>query len=257
MNYKTIEYRKKEHIGLISFRGDIGKHDVIMRLADEVSDISELVSSEADIWLVVLMGIGTLSTIMELDSNADSIEYQDKGEFTPPSMVESIANIEKPVIAGMDGTALDQSLELLLACDVRIVTEDSHFGLSQVKKNRIPRHGGTQRLPRLVGRGKAFEMLLIGETMDAREAHRIGLVNKVVPKKDLDKMTMEIAQEMASKSPIALRYAKEAINTGMDLTLDQGLHLEADLYMLLHTSQDRSEGIRAFQERRKPEFIGK
>jgi len=257
MNHQTITYIKKEHIGVIGFKDEMEKQGVIYRLKDEISEVSETVSSETDIWLVVLMGMGTLSTILESDSNLEGLERRDEGGIMPPSMVESIAKIEKPVIAGIEGIVLDQSLELMLACDIRIATDKSRFGLAQLKKHRIPWNGGTQRLPRLVGKGWALEMLLTGETVDAKEAHRIGLVNKVVSKEDLEKTVMEMAQEMASKSPIALRYAKEAINAGMDLTLDQGLHLEADLYMLLHTSRDRSEGIRAFQEKRKPEFEGK
>jgi enoyl-CoA hydratase/carnithine racemase len=108
-----------------------------------------------------------------------------------------------------------------------------------------------------VGRGKALEMILTGEVIDAQEALRIGLVNKVVPNKDLMEVTMKMAQDMASKGPIALRYTKEAIYKGMDMTLEQGLRLEADLYLLIHTSKDRTEGIQAFQEKRKPKFEGK
>jgi enoyl-CoA hydratase/carnithine racemase len=108
-----------------------------------------------------------------------------------------------------------------------------------------------------VGRGKALEMILTGETIDAEEALRIGLVNKVVPKKDLMKVTMKMAEEMATKGPIALRYAKEAIYKGMDMTLEQGLRLEAGLYLLIHTSKDRTEGIQAFREKRTPKFEGK
>ena len=121
----------------------------------------------------------------------------------------------------------------------------------------IPRDGGTQRLARLVGKGNALEMILTGKTIDAQEAYRIGLVHKVVSSDDLEKTVMDSAQGMASKGPLALKYAKEAIHTGMDLTLEQGLHLEADLYLLLHTTQDRTEGIRAFQEKKKPQFEGK
>jgi enoyl-CoA hydratase/carnithine racemase len=121
----------------------------------------------------------------------------------------------------------------------------------------IPSDGGTQRLARLVGRGKTLEMILTGEVIDAQEALRIGLVHRVVPKKDLTEVAMKMAQEMASKGPIALRYTKEAVYKGMDMTLEQGLRLEADLYLLIHTTKDRTEGIQAFREKRKPKFEGK
>ena len=112
-------------------------------------------------------------------------------------------------------------------------------------------------MARLVNKGNALEMILTGKTIDAQEAYRIGLVHKVASSDDLEKTVMDSAQGMASKGPLALKYAKEAIYTGMDLTLEQGLHLEADLYLLLHTTRDRTEGIRAFQEKKKPQFAGK
>jgi enoyl-CoA hydratase len=152
---------------------------------------------------------------------------------------------------------MGQGLELALACDIRIASETSYFGMPHIKSGLIPWDGGTQRLSRLVGRGKALEMILTGEIIDAQEALRIGLVHRVVPKKDLTEVTMKLAQEMASKGPIALRYTKEAVYKGMDMTLEQGLRLEADLYLLIHTSKDRSKGIQAFRAKRTPKFGGK
>jgi enoyl-CoA hydratase/carnithine racemase len=254
MTYKTIDYRKKEHLGVIKFKDKIDKTGDLFRLKDEVHEVCTLISDEADLRLVVLMGIDALSNLLR--SSPDSLELQDFEEMISPSLAESVANIEKPVIAGIEGDARDQGLELILACDVRIAAEKSRFGLTQLEKGTIPMNGGTQRLPRLVGKGKALELILTGDTIDAQEAHRIGLVNRVVPENVLEKTVMELAKDMASKSPIALCYAKEAMNAGLDLTLEQGLRLEADLYMLLHTTSDRREGIRAFQEKRKPQFTG-
>ena len=254
MTYRTIEYRKKEHVGLIKFREEIAKTEDLARFRDEIYEVSTIVSAEADLWLAVLMGIGTLSNF--LVSRSEHLGFQYKEGIVSPSLAESVAAIEKPVIAGIEGVAMDQCLELILSCDIRIATEQSRFGLSQLEKGTFPMDGGTQRLPRLVGKGKALEMLLTGETIDAQEAYSIGLLNRVVPEKELERTVMEIAKEMGSKSPTALRYAKEAVNAGLDLTLQQGLHLEADLYMLLHTTSDRKEGIRAFQEKKKPQFTG-
>ena len=121
----------------------------------------------------------------------------------------------------------------------------------------IPWDGGTQRLSRLVGKGKAMEMILTGDMIDAQEALRIGLVNKIVRSQELLEVVMDMAHEMASKAPLALRYAKETVNKGMDLNLEQGLRLEADLYLLLHTTQDRTKGIKAFQERQEVQFEGR
>jgi len=117
--------------------------------------------------------------------------------------------------------------------------------------------GGTQRLPRLISKGKSLEMILTGDLIDAQEALRIGLVNKIVPSKELAAEVDQIAQKIREKAPIALRFAKEAVNKGLDLTLEQGLRLEADLYFLLHTTQDRTEGITAFRTKKAPRFQGK
>ena len=129
--------------------------------------------------------------------------------------------------------------------------------MSQISHNEIPFDGGTQRLPRLVGRTKAMEMILTGLKIDSEEAKAIGLVNQVVPAEELMPSALKMAEDLAAKGPIALRYAKEAVLKGMDMTLEQGLRLEADLYFLLHTTQDRQEGITAFREKRPPEFEGK
>jgi len=168
-----------------------------------------------------------------------------------------VAKLDIPIITAMNGYTIGQDLELALACDIRIASDTSHFGLPHVREGLIPWDGGTQRLSRLVGRAKAIEIILTGEIIDAQEAHRIGLVHKVVENSELMNVVMNMAQEIASKGPISLRYAKEAIHKGMDLTLKQGLRLEADLYFLLHTTRDRMEGIKAFQGKRTPQFQGR
>ncbi len=172
------------------------------------------------------------------------------------SFVEPIARLKLPVIAAIRGDAIGPALELALACDIRIGTENACFGLPQIRDGRIPCNGGTQRLPRLVGMGKAMQMILTGELIDAEEACRIGLINRVVDSGSLIKAAMVLAQEMAEKSPLSLSYVKEALYHGNDLTLDQGLRMELDLYLLLFTTSDRNEGIVAFREKRKPDFKG-
>jgi enoyl-CoA hydratase/carnithine racemase len=173
------------------------------------------------------------------------------------SLAAPIAELDVPTVAAIQGDAVGQGLELVLACDVRVAAETAHFGFPEIKKGLIPQDGGTQRLARLVGRGKATEMILTGEVIDAQEALRIGLLNKVVPSESLTAVALKMAQEIGSKAPIALRYTKEAIYKGMDMTLEQGLRLEADLYLLLHTTRDRTEGIKAFQEKKPLRFEGR
>jgi len=173
------------------------------------------------------------------------------------ALAEPISGINKPVIAGINGNAVGLGMELVLACDIRIGTETSCFGLPHIKAGCIPGDGGIQRLSRLVGKGKAMEMILTGDMIEAHEAERIDLVNRIVSPSELNDAVSDMAHKMAAKSPIALKYAKEAVHDGMELSLEQGLRLEADLYFLLHTTEDRSEGIKAFQEKRAPKFKGK
>ena len=162
----------------------------------------------------------------------------------------------QPIIAGVRGYALGGGLELALACDLRIAGDDAQLGLTEVNLAIIPGGGGTQRLPRLVGRGKALEMILTGARLGAAEALRIGLVERVVPAPDVLKHTQELARTLAQKAPVALRYAKEAVVKGLELPLAEGLRLEGDLSALLRTTEDRVEGARAFLEKRAPRWTG-
>ena len=163
----------------------------------------------------------------------------------------------QPIIAAIRGYALGGGLELALACDIRIASEDAQLGLTEVNLAIIPGGGGTQRLPRLVGRGRALEMILTGARIDAREALRIGLVERVVPPADVLAAARELARTLAEKAPVALRYAKEAVVKGLELSLADGHRLEGDLSTLLRTTEDRLEGARAFLEKRKPNWKGR
>ena len=167
-----------------------------------------------------------------------------------------IAECPRPIIAAIHGACFGAGLELALACHLRLCAEKARLGLPELSRGLIPGLGGIHRLVRLVGRAKALEMLLTAESVGAQEAYRIGLVNMVVSKDKLVPLTMEIAQNLSLKAPVALRYMKEAVCKGLDLTIEQGLRLEADLYFLLHTTRDRTEGIRAFREKRAPHFKG-
>jgi len=163
----------------------------------------------------------------------------------------------QPIIAAIRGFALGGGLELALACDIRIVAEDAQLGLTEINLAIIPGGGGTQRLPRLVGRGKALEMILTGMRVPASEALRLGLVERVVPVAELLPAAQALAKSIAEKAPIALRYAKEAVVSGLELPLADGLRVENDLATLLRTTEDRVEGARAFVEKRKPKWSGK
>ncbi len=173
------------------------------------------------------------------------------------SLVEPVAKLKQPVIAAIRGNAVGLGLELALACDIRIATENARFGFPQIRDGLIPSNGGTQRLPRLVGQAKAMQMILTGDLIDSEEAYRRGLIHRIVAPGALMDSATELVREMAMKSPLSLSYAKEALYSGRDLTLDQGLKMELDLYLLLFTTSDRTEGITAFKEKREPKFEGK
>ncbi len=163
----------------------------------------------------------------------------------------------QPIIAAIRGFALGGGLELALACDIRLASDDAQLGLTEVNLAIIPGGGGTQRLPRLVGRGKALEMILTGTRISASEALAIGLVERVVPAAEVLAQAQTLARTLADKAPVALRYAKEAVVKGLELPLSDGIRLENDLATLLRTTDDRVEGARAFLEKRKPRFTGR
>jgi enoyl-CoA hydratase/carnithine racemase len=249
MRHQVLNYKKIDQVMMINIFDTESDQVKVAQLSDELTDLCNEIVWDEEIRVVALTGSGEKSFSIGIDLIGTAPRIQ--------SLAEPVWKLDQPVIAAINGDATGQGLELALACDIRVATEASHFGLPHIKKGLIPWDGGTQRLSRLVGSGKTLEMILTGEMIDAQEALRIGLVNKVVPREELMKAVTGLAQEMASKGPIALRYAKEAIHKGMDLTLEQGLRLEADLYLLLHTTKDRSEGIKAFREKKVPRFEGR
>jgi len=168
----------------------------------------------------------------------------------------SIELMPQPVIAVIEGDATGAGLELALACDVRIAGEDASFAMT-VGDGAMPSLGGTQRLPRLIGRARAAEMILLGERIDARTALSYGLVNAVTPRDEAMVHAGRIASSIAERGPIAVRYAKEAIARGLDMPFDQALRYETDLTIILQTTADRAEGVRAFLEKRPPKFEGR
>jgi len=163
----------------------------------------------------------------------------------------------KPTIAAINGFALGGGLEIALACHLRVASESAFLGLPEVTLAIIPGFGGTQRLARLVGKGRALEMILTGDRIDAREAHRIGLVNRIVPPAHLISEAEKLARAILSRGPVAVRFAIESVNRGMEMPAAEGQFLEATLFGLLTTSEDMKEGTRAFLEKRKPAFRGR
>ena len=169
----------------------------------------------------------------------------------------NIEHFTKPVIARINGIALGGGTELALCCDIRVAADTAIMGVPEINLGIIPGYGGTQRLPRIVGVGMAKKLVLTGEHINAQEAYRIGLVDMIVPKAELDEAVAKLCKRIASKSPIALAMGKEAINMGMQADLRTGLSIEARCFCMCFGSEDRVEGMNAFLEKRKPEFRGR
>jgi len=247
MACKNITFEKKQAIGTIRLNRPEDNNALEGAMADELAVCCKQVNEDSGLRVAVL----------EARGNAFSVGRPGEDPATASKAANAIASLKIPVIASIQGDAVGSGLELALACDIRIALRTAHFGFQEVSYGSIPSGGGTQRLPRIVGRGKALELILTAATIDGNEAGEIGLANRIVDSlDDLVNETESLAVLLASKGPIAERYAKEAIGKGLDMTLGQGLGLEADLSFILHSSTDRDEGISAFKEKRTPKFTG-
>jgi enoyl-CoA hydratase/carnithine racemase len=172
-------------------------------------------------------------------------------------LVESLAVLSKPTVAILNGDALDEGLELAMAADIRVAISTARFAITHMKRGAMPHFGATQRLPRLVGPANALRMMLTGNPLGADDAMRVGLVTYLAKNKnDLAQVSLRVAEAILSRAPLATRLVKDAVLKGFDMTLEQGIRLEEDLYALLQTTADRAEGVRAFLEKRKPLFRG-
>jgi len=220
----------------------------------ELVAVCKVVEDDDDIEIFVLTG--SANVFCEGLTPGAATARDVRQQFGRLHGVEALAALTKPTLAVMNGNAFGIGLELALGCDLRLAASTAEFGLTQITENLIPFGGGTQRLPRIVGQAKALEMILTGKKVDAREAQRIGLVSEVVAPDDLFTHVDEVLSGLLGRGPIALRLAKEAVHKAMDLTLDQGVRLEEDLYVLLQTTQDRAEGVKSFLAKRKPSFTG-
>jgi enoyl-CoA hydratase len=223
--------------------------DAVMRDADRDRDIRAIVlTGSGDRSFVAGADIGELSQ----QSPVGGREHARTGQ----AVLRTIERMSKPVIAAVNGFALGGGCELAMACTLRLAADTAKFGQPEINLGLIPGYAGTQRLPRLVGRGRALELLLTGNPISAEEAWRIGLVNRVVPAADLLAEAQTLAQTLASKAPVAVRYILEAVRTGLEMPLGDAEDSEATLFGLIACTADMREGTRAFLEKRKPEFKG-
>ncbi len=248
MNKKLEISRPIEGVVLLTING-AGKNNVAgAGLAQELSTACEEINFDTAVRAVIITGAEGKAFCTGLPGRRRDGSY---------SLSIPVAALECPVIAAINGDATGLGFELALACDIRIASANARFKLPYLEKGLIPSDGATQRLPRLIGRARAIELMLTGEDIWADEACRIGLISRVTADNKLMPTVLEMGKEMAAKATLSLKYCKEAVLKGLDMTLDQGLRLEGDLYFLLHTTEDRTEGITAFKEKRKPHFNGR
>ncbi len=220
----------------------------------------EDVRDDASVRVVILTGSGEKAFIAGADINelnqlspVEAKEYTHCGQ----AVFDLIENLGKPTIACINGFALGGGCELAMACTIRLASENAKLGQPEVKLGIIPGYGGTQRLPRLVGKGMAMQLNLMGEMISAQEALRIGLVNEVTATAELIPRAEAMAQKIAANAPLAIKYCMEAVNKGMEMTLAEGLFLEATLFAVSCATEDKKEGTSAFLEKRAAKFQGK
>ena len=257
MVHDYLVFRKAHHVGTIVLNRGSKGNAVDTNMAQEFAALCAEVSRDENVRAVILTGAGHKAFCVGVDPTGIAEETSRRSQTRLVSMANAVTELKMPVIAAINGDAVGLGLELALACDLRIAVDTARFALDQVHMSAVPWDGATQRLPRIVGRAKAMEMLLTGRYVDAAEASRVGLITRMFPGGQLMPAAIEMAVAIASKAPVAVRHAKEAVSKGLDMTLDQGLRLEADLYLLLHTTEDRTEGVTAFLEKRTPRFKGR
>ena len=258
-SYETLLVERRERVALITINRPEKRNALNIQTRQEGAMALDELRDDEGVGVVVITGAGDKAFVAGADIGefAGRTALTQREVMTARSLFTAIDTFPKPVIAMINGYCLGGGCELALACDLRIASETASFGQPEINLGIIPGGGGTQRLTRLVGEGKAMELILTGDIIDAKTAFTLGLLNLVVPAADLEAKTMEIANRISEKSPVALRMAKEAVKIASRSTLDEGLRREVDLFALCFSSEDKDEGVKAFLEKRKPVFKGK
>lgn len=261
MSYQNLIVAREGTVGVITLNRPQALNALSLATVAELGTALDELNADEAVGAIVLTGAGEKAFAAGADvgefnaipSARGAAEFARQGQ----AVLNKMEALPKPVIVAINGFALGGGCELAMAGDIRIAADTARLGQPEINLGLIPGYGGTQRLPRLVGRGMAKYLVLSGDMIDAAEAHRIGLVDFVVPAAELMGFALKLAGKLARKAPVALALAKRAVNEGLEGTLAEGLAHEADLFGLVFATEDRVEGVSAFLEKRKPEFKGR
>jgi enoyl-CoA hydratase/carnithine racemase len=254
---ENVSYEKKGAIAYVTVNRPKVLNALNQRTWEDLRAAFELARTDADVRGVILTGAGDKAFIAGADigelARITAVEAERSSSYGQ-EVLNLVENLGKPVIAAVNGFALGGGCETAMACTIRVAAESAKFGQPEVKLGIIPGGGGTQRLPRLVGKGRALQLILSGEIISAQEAYRIGLVNEVVPAADLIKRGEAILKQIFSNAPLAVKYSLEAVNRGLETSQAEGQSLEASLFGLCAGTEDKKEGTQAFLQKRPAQF---
>jgi len=260
MEFKNIIYAKEKGIAKITINRPEARNALNTAVRQEVKNALQDIEEDKDIKVAIITGAGDKAFVSGADlrdfKEMNPIAIEEHASSLGQQLYIDMENLRVPVIAMVNGFCLGGGCELAMACDIRIASENARFGQPEINVGIFPGGGGTQRLPRLVGWGRAKELIYTGRIIDAAEAERIGLVDRVVPQDKFEETVNQLAETIASKSPLIISLVKKTINKGMYSNLAAGLGYEKAMFSLCFASEDHTEGITAFLEKRKPEFKG-
>lgn len=258
--YVNLLFEAKDRVGVITLHRPKALNALNTELLQELSNLLDHIKEDKSVEVVIITGSGEKAFVAGADitemQKLTAIEGRNFGKIGQ-DVFNKLENLPQPVIAAINGFALGGGCELAMACDVRIASEKAKFGQPEVSLGIAPGFGGTQRLPRLIGKGRAKELIFTGDIIDAGEAYRMGLVNKVVAPEELMNTAQVLAEKILSRAPVAVQLSKAAINEGLNMDLASGIAYEAEIFGLCFATEDQKEGMTAFVEKRKPNFSGK
>ncbi|MDR7483283.1 MAG: enoyl-CoA hydratase-related protein [Armatimonadota bacterium] len=260
---EIVQFQQEQAVGVVTLNRPEALNALTPEMLDRLGEVLAAVEQDGTVRALIVTAAGEKAFCVGADLKARAQEYADDGTAPDPfadrvrRVFAQLEALPTPTVAAINGYALGGGLELALACDLRVAAEGARFGFPEAKVGSMPGAGGTQRLTRLVGPARAKELMFTGEFIDAAEAYRIGLVNRVVPGPQLLEAARALAGTIAARAPLAVRAIKTAVHLAADASLEAGLALERTAHAALRASRDRREGIQAFLEKREPQFTGR